>query len=125
MPDREQAFFDEVGRLSYVPGFAKTTGTIRFDINHGDRTASWLLSINMGAISVSRDGGDADCVIHADEKTFLRMTAGETVPAAAYFSNEISVDGSFGLLVMLRYLFPGPPGAHDPRQLAEQDRRQS
>lgn len=121
MPDRDEAFFDELGRLGYVAALGETRGSVRFDIGDGHQVAHWLVSIDLGDIVVSSDDREADCVIRLDTASFRRLVEGETVPFAAFLSNEIGIDGSFGLLILLRHLFPGPPGARDPRELAKQN----
>ena len=71
-----------------------------------------------------REEREADCVIHAEEAYFDRIACGEVKPLTAWLRNEIAVDGRFQFLVMLERVLPGPPGAHDPRALAQERRRQ-
>jgi hypothetical protein len=125
MRDRDAAFFDELGRLGHVTSLDTVAGTVRFDISDGLRTDHWLITINHGAVGVSPSDGDADCVIHVDEASFRRLADGRTVPFAAFLSNEIGLDGSFALLILVGHLFPGPADAHDPREFVEHDRRRS
>jgi putative sterol carrier protein len=98
-------------------------GTVRFDIGDAQGLSQWLVSINRGDVAVRQGSGDADCVIHIDDQSFGRLATGQTVPFAAFLSNEIGVDGSFSLLILLRHIFPGPAGARHPRELADQERR--
>jgi len=125
MSSREAEFIDELRRHRHVGVLETTVGTIRLDILHGDRTDHWLVSVSHGDLDVTSGYGEADCAFQMDETAFRRLADGETVPFAAYLSNEIAVVGRFNLLIVLQQLFHGRPGARDPRRLAERERRRS
>jgi hypothetical protein len=118
-------FIEELRRRRHVGVLDKTVGTIRLDIVHRDRTDHWLVSVNLGDLHVTSGYREADCAFQMDETAFRRLAEGETVPFAAYLSNEVAVNGRFNLLIVLQQLFHGRPDAHDPRELAERERRRS
>lgn len=118
-------FFDKLGRRGHESRLAKVGGTVRFDVEHDQQIDHWFLAISKGDISVSREEGEADAVIHAERASFDRVVTGESKPLAAWLRNEISVEGKFQFLVLLDRLLPGAPGARDPRALAREGRRRS
>ena len=63
MTDPTADFFRELGTRGREPLLKSTTATIRFDITQGRRTERWCLQINKGALNVSTDECEADCVI--------------------------------------------------------------
>lgn len=89
-------------------------GTIRFDLESGERTDHWLIRIDEGIVHTSRHDQSADCVVHAEKKLFDCILAGEVNFIAALFRNQLTVEGDMVLLTTFRKLLPGPPGAHDP-----------
>ncbi|OKI76867.1 hypothetical protein A6A27_40715 [Micromonospora sp. CB01531] len=102
----------------------KTTGTIRFDLDHGHGTDHWFISITNGDIRVTREERSADIVIRTDNASFDRMVLGEIKPEPAWLRNELTSEGEFRLILLLERLFPEPPGGHHPRAFArEQGRR--
>jgi hypothetical protein len=113
-------FFAAICRRGHEPLLERTNADLRFDLFEDGRDAEqWRLNIRWGDLCVSRGPEDADCVITADRVTFDRIARGETKPLAAWLRNEIAVEGRLNPLIMLERLLPGPPGAHDPRALAE------
>lgn len=54
---------------------------------------------------------------------FDKVTRGEANPIAALLRNEITVQGNLLLFHYFQRLLPGPPGAHDPRELVRERRQ--
>jgi len=123
MPNRDAVFFDELRKCRYIRALSTTECTIRFDIRHRDRTVHWRVTVNRGDVVVSPGTGDADGVFSMDELSFQRLADGETVPFAAFLSNEMGVQGRVGRAAVVQQLFHERPGAHHPRQFAEHDGR--
>ena len=120
MPSSTMEFFAAMNRRGHEPLLERMNTDLRFDLSEDGRdTQHWRLSIRWGDLSVSRGPEDADCVITADRVTFDRIARGETKPLAAWLRNQIAVEGRLQPLIMLERLLPGPPGAHDPRAVAE------
>ncbi|MFI7210031.1 SCP2 sterol-binding domain-containing protein [Micromonospora maritima] len=95
-----------------------TSGTIRLDLRDGGHTDHWYLTIDRQDVRVARLAEEADLVVRADREVFDRMAAGRLHPAAALLRNDLTVQGDLKLLLTLRRLFPGPPEARHPRDVA-------
>ena len=107
--DPTTEFFQELGTRGHEPGLEKVTGTLRFDLVNGKRTARWLVTIRKGEIDVSHKNAKADCVVRADKTLFDGIAAGEVNTFAAALRGLIDIEGSPELLVLFQRLFPGPP----------------
>jgi putative sterol carrier protein len=77
-------------------------GSYRFDI---EGAGTWRLEPAGDRVAVTEADAPADCVIKADEQTFLRILGGEQSPMTAYMSGKIRVEGDLGLALRLRDLF--------------------
>lgn len=112
-----EEFFDQLGRRGHERLTAKTTGTIRFDLEHEGGVDRWLVTIADGEVEVSREEREADTVIRTDVAFFDRMARGEAKPLSAWLRNDITSEGEFRFIVLLERLFPGPRGSRHPRDL--------
>jgi putative sterol carrier protein len=94
-------FFEGLaGRVS--PQGARALGaSYRFDIDGAGR---WRVESEGDRLVVSESDAPADCVIRADEKTFLRIVRGEQSPMGAYMTGKVKVEGDLGLALRLRDL---------------------
>ncbi|MEU4477530.1 SCP2 sterol-binding domain-containing protein [Micromonospora sp. NPDC023966] len=95
-----------------------TAGTVRLDLRDGARTDHWYLTIDHQEVRVDRLADEAELVIGADREVFDRIASGRLNPAAALLRNDLTAQGNLRLLLTLRRLFPGPPGARHPREVA-------
>ncbi len=111
MTDPTADFFRELGTRGREPLLKSTTATIRFDITQGRRTERWCLQINKGALNVSTDECEADCVIGAARPLFDGIATGEVNAMAALLRGELAVSGEPELVVLCQRLFPGRPPA--------------
>lgn len=118
MSDATKEFFDELGRRGRERLLRKTTGTIRFDLEHDHGIDHWFVAITNGDVQVSREERDADTVIRTNNAFFDRMVRGEAKPLSAWLRNDITSEGQFRFIVLLERLFPEPPGARHPRTVA-------
>ena len=109
--DREVA-----GRHPDLP--ETTAGTMRLDLRNGARTEHWYLTIDHQDVRVARLVDEADLVVRADREVFDRIAAGRLHPAAALLRNDLTAQGNLRLLLSLRRIFPGPPDARHPREVA-------
>jgi hypothetical protein len=123
MGDPTAEFFDGLRRRGNAPALNHFTGTVRFDLSDEGETHHWLLSIDHGRLDVSRDAREADCVISGERTMFDQLALGTAAPLAAWLRNQVSVSGSFRLLVLLERLLPEPHGVHDPRNPTGEGRR--
>ncbi|MEH0825079.1 MULTISPECIES: SCP2 sterol-binding domain-containing protein [Micromonospora] len=95
-----------------------TSGTIRLDLRDGGCTEHWYLTIDRQDVRVDRLADDADLIVGANWEVFDRIAAGRLHPAAALLRNDLAARGELKLLMTLRRIFPGPPDARDPREVA-------
>jgi hypothetical protein len=109
MTDPTTEFFQGLAARGHEPRLEKATGTIRFELTNGKRTARWLVTIEKGDIDVSHKNLKADCVVRADKKLFDGVAGGEVNAFAAVLRGEIGVEGKTELLVLFQRLFPAPP----------------
>ncbi|EEP74314.1 hypothetical protein MCAG_04641 [Micromonospora sp. ATCC 39149] len=93
-------------------------GTVRLDLHDEGSTDHWFLTIGDQRVGVSRSAEAADLVVAGDRKVFDRIVAEGTHIGAALVRNDITAQGDLRLLMLLRRLFPGPPDARHPRQVA-------
>lgn len=57
-------------------------------------------------------------MVRADREVFDRLAAGCIHVASALLRNELAAQGNLRLLMSLRRIFPGPPEARHPRDVA-------
>lgn len=101
------------------PALPETTcGTVRLDIHENAHTDHWYLTIDRQNVGVSRSAADAELVVRADRDVFDRLAAGRIHIGSALLTNEVSAQGNLRLLMTLRRIFPGPPEARHPREVA-------
>jgi SCP-2 sterol transfer family len=116
MSDPTKQFFDDLAARGHVPLLNSTSGTLRFDLEGGGRTAHWYVTIEKGEVSVSHDTAQADCVVRTGKELFDRMAAGTANTTTAALRGLVASVGDLRLLVQFQRLFPGPP-----RGCAERD----
>ena len=115
MTDPTAEFFQELQRHGHVPLLKKMTGTLRFDVVDGKRTARWFLTVKKGDVTVSRRGGTADCVVRGDKALLEGVWSGEVNPMAAVLRGEIDIEGDRKLMVNFQRILPGPAASTHPR----------
>ena len=95
-------FFEQVpGRVS--PQQARALdASYRFDI---EGAGSWRLESDGEGVVVTESDAPADCVVKADEATFLGIVEGRQGAMGAYMTGKIRVEGDLGLAMRLRDLF--------------------
>jgi hypothetical protein len=124
MGDAAARFFDDLASRGQHLLPDKYEGTIRFDLTDHEQTDHWVVSIHRGNVAVARDMTEADCVLHASQELFERLTTGKEHMLPLIMRGAFVIEGDLFLLTAFRKLLPGPPGAHHPRDLAP-TRRQS
>ncbi|RZU75615.1 SCP-2 sterol transfer family protein [Micromonospora kangleipakensis] len=125
MSDPTAEFFDGLGHRGHEPLLQEATGTIRFDLEHDHGVDRWFVVIQQGDVRVSREEREADSVVRVDKGLFDRIVSGEENLYAAWVRNELRAEGEVRLARLIQRVFPGPPGAHDPRMFARERRRQA
>jgi putative sterol carrier protein len=81
---------------------AGTTATFRFEI---DGAGTWTVDVDDGKVTVSENGGEADCTISTSSETFMKIARGEQNPTAAYMSGRLKIRGDIGQAMKLQKLF--------------------
>jgi putative sterol carrier protein len=111
-PRRTSAFFEQLARREYDPMLANAEGTVRIEITDKDGGGErWLVTIDKGAIEVSRKSARAGTIVRADRKTFEKAAAGRLNVMAAVLRGEIEISGDPRFLVQLQRLIPRPSAA--------------
>ncbi len=75
----------------------------------GDRAERYFVQIRNGAVTVSGEGLEADCVLTGDRMTFDAVVTGEMNAIDAVLRNLLDVQGDVVLLTALQRLFPSSP----------------
>lgn len=107
---RTSAFFERLARREYEPMLRNAVGTARFEVVDKDGTERWLVTIDKGAIAVSRKNTKVGTIVRADRKTFDKAGAGTLNVMAAVLRGEIVISGDPRFLVQLQRLIPRPSG---------------
>jgi putative sterol carrier protein len=102
MPVSPRDFFETLESRIDPSKAAGMTASYKFDI---DGAGSWLVDVDDGKVTVTEDGGDADCTISASSETFMKIANGEQNPTAAYMSGKLKVKGDMGQAMKLQKLF--------------------
>ena len=102
MPESPREFFETLEARVNPAKAGGLTATYRFEI---DGAGTWTVDVDNGNVSVSEDGGDADCTISASSETFMKIANREQNPTAAYMSGRLKVKGDMGQAMKLQKLF--------------------
>jgi putative sterol carrier protein len=114
MSDATADFFADLKRRGHEPSLARTSGTVRFELEDGGSTERWLVSIDHGDLGVSRRSGPADCSVRTQKAVFDRLATGELNAVTALLRGAVSAEGNWELLVLFQRLLTGPVGAGGP-----------
>lgn len=85
-----------------------------------DRDCLQLLTLvfDDGKVGIDPVDSEADAVLRADRTWFDRLVTGEERLLPAVLRGEVSLDGSYDLVVLFDRLFPGPPEQAGPRTVS-------
>lgn len=111
MADATAGFFDELARRGHEPLLGDAVGSVRFELVSDSQVDIWRVVLDQGDVSVSREGGAADCVVRADRQLFGGIATGEVNAMAALLRGALTFGGEPELLVRLQRVFPSPPAA--------------
>jgi SCP-2 sterol transfer family len=121
MTDRSAAFFERLAQRGHAPELEEVEATIRFDLVGAQGTDYWAVEINRGDVRVSREPLAAECIVHTDHAVANQIVTGELQAQPAWLRRLLWVEGNLVLLRLFERAFPGPPNAHDPRDLIRRD----
>jgi putative sterol carrier protein len=111
MVDATAQFFESLSTRGHEPLLEKTTGTMRIEVANGQKTDSWLLTVDHGDLEVSHRNAKADCTVKTRKEVFDGLARGEVNAMAAVLRGTLAVEGDAELLVLFQRLFPDPPRA--------------
>jgi SCP-2 sterol transfer family len=117
MTDPTATFFERLAHRGHERMLEEVEGTIRFDLVDPQGTDYRFVEINRGDIRVSREPLPADCIVHVDRAVAEQIITGELQAQPAWLQGLFRVEGNLWLLRLFDRAFPGPPDAHDPRDL--------
>src|SRR5690349_21810303 len=103
MSDTTHVFFERLATRSYEPLLHRVSGTIRCDIEDEE---NWFVVVNNGALTVSRNTVEADCVIMCSREDFERMVMGKQNPTTLFMQGKMIITGDIVLAQMFQRLFP-------------------
>jgi putative sterol carrier protein len=109
MAEATAGFFEQLAERGRDPLLEKARGTVRLEIVDGKRVEPVLLRIDRGNIDVALEDRPADLTLRADRPTFDGMARGTTNPVTAIMRGAMTIDGDWGLAVLLQRVFPSPP----------------
>jgi ubiquinone biosynthesis protein UbiJ len=112
--DPAAKFFDELGRRGNEPLLRKVSGRIRFDVEDGTQTESWIVAVDKGELTVTRGPGSADCTIRGERSVFQDLVGGRKNVIAAVMRGALACYGDLELLLAIQRIFPDPPRGWDP-----------
>ncbi|HEX7096997.1 MAG TPA: SCP2 sterol-binding domain-containing protein [Acidimicrobiales bacterium] len=111
MPTPTDQFFEQLGRRRNDPLLRACIGSMRFDLQRGNRHEHWRLDLRKGDATAERCAPDSDaaCVVRGDGELFDDIVTGRANAMAALLRGAYSVEGDVGLLMAFQRLLPGPP----------------
>jgi putative sterol carrier protein len=103
-----EEFFNELNRRGYEPLVARVHGTLRFEVTHNGKSDMHRLAIDRGHITVSHDGGRADCVIRSDRAVLDAIVSGRMNAMAALLRGALAAEGDPEMMVIFQRLMAPP-----------------
>jgi putative sterol carrier protein len=112
-------FFETLAERKHEELLEKVSGTLRFDLSHGEQMDHWMVTIKNGDVAVSHDDSDADSIVRMPRKLFDELVVGRVNAFTALLRGQAAAKGNLELPVLLQRLLPGPPRGEQPRPEAE------
>jgi putative sterol carrier protein len=110
MPDPTTEFFQDLRGRGHDPQVRNVDATVRFDLDEGGSTESWLLEMHQGDLEVSTvdSGRAADCVLSTRRAVFNGIASGATNPMVAMLRGELTLEGEPEVFLLCQRLMPEP-----------------
>jgi hypothetical protein len=106
-----KALFEDIASRGYDPLLHGAVGCLRLDLTGDGATEQFFVTVNKGAIGISKKRAGADAVVNCDRALFDQMAEGKVNAMAAILRGEMHVDGDLGLVTAFSRLLPGPPAS--------------
>jgi putative sterol carrier protein len=107
MRNATREFFDQIADQRFDARLGQAKGTLRFDID-GKRPEHFYVVLDRGAITVSKEAGDADVTVATDQETCDGIVEGRINATTAALRGLVHVHGDVDLLFYFQRLFPAP-----------------
>ena len=108
MTDVSEHFLVGLADNPFEPLLQKVVGTLVIRLLDGPDVDEWALSVDKGAVSLRRGGGEADATLTVERPLFERFVRGDANAMAAVLRGAARIDGDLDLLIAVQRLFPGP-----------------
>jgi SCP-2 sterol transfer family len=113
MTGSPNSFLAALVASGHEPLLESVNGSIRFDVLEGGQIEPCTIRIDDGDVTMSRDTGEAECVLRLDRAMLESITTGELNAITAFLRGELCVEGDMQMLVRFHRLLPGPAaGVH-------------
>ncbi|MFJ5621058.1 SCP2 sterol-binding domain-containing protein [Micromonospora sp. NPDC093243] len=116
MLDPTTEYFEGLGRRGHERRLEAVSGILRFDLRRDHGTDHWLVAIEKGNVTVSRECNPADLILRADGGVFDLIASGVTHPVAAWLRNELTLEGDQRLSALFVRTLPERPGVRHRRR---------
>jgi putative sterol carrier protein len=117
-------FFESiVGPHPEVPN--AISGSLRFELEDGNRGEHWRVTFVKGVVSSARSSGPSDCIVHTDKATLETIIQGRANAMAALLRGALRAEGKTLFLAYFRRLLTEPAAVHEARRLAKNMGRRS
>jgi putative sterol carrier protein len=112
------AFFEAIaGSHPAVP--RTISGSLRFDLENGNRIEHWRVTFAKGAVLAERSNAAADCVVRTDKTTMEAIIQGRVNAMAALLRGGIKVEGQALLLALFRGLMTAPAARTESKRVGK------
>jgi putative sterol carrier protein len=101
------------------------SGSLRFDLENGNRSEHWLVIFTKGKVSSDRSNAAADCVAHTDKATMEAIIQGRVNAMAAILRGAIKLEGQILLFALFRSLLTTPAERHQAQRVGRNTGRRS
>jgi putative sterol carrier protein len=105
MGEPTERFFAELSERGSVPALKPFSGSVLFELNDGEHTERYFLTIRKGEMRVAREGADPECILRTDAGSFDAIAAGELNALQALLLCLVDIEGRGMLVAVLQRLF--------------------
>src|SRR5690242_9107810 len=85
---------NKIKQNNYVPEFAGTQATYRFDVNDAGR---WRVVVDNGRVDIQESSEPAECVIECNEDDLLQILDGQQNLLTAMLQGRVNITGNIAM----------------------------